>query len=227
MADHPLDGEAWSNFGEVCKAQGQLDEALQACRRAVHDNLLLLHYLPQSDRAGVAAAHRHYGERFSPQPLLPHGNRADPERPLRIGYLSPDIRRHAAARFLEPLLRGRDRSRFRVVLYGEVERRDATSERLIGLADGWCATIGLSSRELAARTRGDGIDLLVDLAGHTAGNRLDVLPLQLTTLGYPDSTGLAGLDGRISAAASIRPGYDSSPTIGAITPTSKRSPAAI
>ncbi|MEB3319732.1 MAG: TIGR03032 family protein [Cyanobium sp.] len=223
VADQPLDGEAWSNLGEVCKAQGQLDEALQACRRAlacpgsrraVHDNLLLLlHYLPQSDRAGVAAAHRHYGERFPPQPLLPHGNTADPERPLRIGYLSPDIRRHAAARFLEPLLRGRDRSRFRVVLYGEVERRDATSERLIGLADGWCATTGLSSRELAARIRGDGIDLLVDLAGHTAGNRLDVLPLrpaplQLTTLGYPDSTGLAGLDGRISDAVLDPPGEE-------------------
>ena len=215
VADHPDDGDAWSNLGEVCKAQGKLAEAVQALRRAlacpgsrraVHDNLLLLlHYLPEAGRAELAAAHRRYGERFPMRATGPHDNPADPERPLRIGYLSPDIRRHAAARFLEPLLRGRDRSRFQVFLYGQVATLDQVSERLIGLADGWCATVGLSSEQLAARIRRDGIDLLVDLAGHTAGNRLDVLPLrpaplQFTTLGYPDSTGLDGLDGRISDA---------------------------
>ena len=158
----------------------------------------MLHYLPETGRTELAAAHRRYGECFPLRATAPHGNPADPERPLRIGDLSADIRRHAAARLLEPLLRGRDRNSFQVFLYGQVEALDQVSERLIGLADDWCATAGLSSEQLAARIRRDAIDLLVDLAGHTAGNRVDVLPLQVTTLGYPGSTGLDGLDGRIS-----------------------------
>lgn len=215
VADQPGDADAWSNLAEVCKAQGNLDEAAAALRhalacpashRSVHDNLLLLlQYLPQIGRAELAAEHRRYGERFPPQPAVDHPNSPEPERPLRIGYLSPDIRRHAAARFIEPLLRGRDRRSFQVILYGQLQDLDAVSQRLIGLADGWCCTVGLSSEQLAERIRADRIDLLVDLAGHTAGNRLDVLPLQpaplmLTSLGYPDSTGLAGLAGRISDA---------------------------
>jgi uncharacterized protein (TIGR03032 family) len=215
LADHPGDSDAWSNLAEVCKAQGALDGAVAALRRAlacpashrsVHDNLLLLlQYLPQISRAELAAEHRRYGERFLPQPVAAHRNSPEPERPLRIGYLSPDIRRHAAARFIEPLVRGRDRRDFQVFLYGQLQDLDEVSQRLIGLADGWCCTVGLSSEQLAQRIRADRIDLLVDLAGHTAGNRLDVLPLrpaplQLTTLGYPHSTGLSGLDGRISDA---------------------------
>lgn len=223
VADHPDDGDAWSNLGEVCKAQAKLPEAVEALRRAlacpgspraVHDNLLLLlHYLPETSRAELAAAHRRYGACFPMQATTPHSNPVDPERPLRIGYLSPDLRRHAAARFIEPLLRGRDRSHFQVCLYGQVAALDQVSERLIALADGWCPTVGLSSEELVARIRRDGIDLLVDLAGHTGGNRLDVLrlrpaPLQFTTLGYPDSTGLDGLDGRISDAVLDPPGEE-------------------
>lgn len=106
VADHPDDADAWSNLGEVCKAQAKLPEAVEALRRAmactgsqraVHDNLLLLlHYLPEAGRAELAAAHRRYGERFPMRATAPHGNPADPERPLRIGYLSPDIRRHAS-----------------------------------------------------------------------------------------------------------------------------------
>lgn len=215
VADHPGDSDAWSNLGEVCKAQGKLNEAAGALRcalactashRSVHDNLLLLlQYLPQISRVELAQEHRRYGEHFPPQPAAAHRNSPDPERPLRIGYLSPDIRRHAAARFIEPLLRGRDRRNFQVLLYGQLQDLDEVSQRLIGLADGWCCTVGLSSQQLAQRIRLDRIDLLVDLAGHTAGNRLDVLPLRpapllLTTLGYPDSTGLCGLDGRITDA---------------------------
>jgi protein O-GlcNAc transferase len=155
LADQPGDSDAWSNLAEVCKAQGKLDQAAAALRcalaapashRSVHDNLLLLlQYLPQLSRADLAAEHRRYGGRFPPQPAAAHQNNPDPERPLRIGYLSPDFRRHAAARFIEPLLRGRDRRHFQVVLYGQLQDLDAVSQRLIALADGWCCSVGFSA----------------------------------------------------------------------------------
>jgi Flp pilus assembly protein TadD len=223
----PTDSDLWSNLGEVRKARGHLVEALEAFRRAIalpgadraaHGNLLLLlHYIPGLGREEIAAAHRRYGERFdAPRPQEPggsHPNDPDPERPLRIGYLSPDVRRHAAARFIEPLLLARDRKRFTVLLYGEVAAADGVSERLIAAADGWRCTVGRSAGDVARMVRDDRIDLLVDLAGHTAGNRLDGMalrpaPLQLTTLGYPDTTGMTSIDYRLTDAVLDPPGEE-------------------
>jgi protein O-GlcNAc transferase len=124
------------------------------------------------------------------------------ERRLKIGYLSPDFREHSVAYFVEPLLKGHDRQAVEVFCYAEVKRPDAVTGDLRKLADHWLVTVGLSDEELAERIRADGIDILVDLAGHTGNNRLQVFarkpaPVQVTWLGYPNTTGVEAIDYRL------------------------------
>jgi predicted O-linked N-acetylglucosamine transferase (SPINDLY family) len=106
------------------------------------------------------------------------------------------------AYFVEPLLRGHDRQKVEVFCYAEVTRPDLVTARLQGLADHWLMTVGLSDQQVAERIRTDGIDILVDLAGHTADNRLLVFarkpaPVQVTWLGYLNTTGLKAIDYRL------------------------------
>ena len=95
-----------------------------------------------------------------------------PGRRLRVGYVSPDFRQHAVAMFAEPLLAAHDRSNVELYLYSGVAAEDAATERFRSLSDHWRSTIGLSDAQLAEQIRADQIDVLVDLAGHSAGNRL-------------------------------------------------------
>ena len=104
--------------------------------------------------------------------------------------------------FFEPLLKEHDRQAVEVFCYAEVKRPDMVTTSLQRLADHWLVTVGLSDDELAERIRADGIDILVDLAGHTANNRLRVFarkpaPVQVTWLGYPNTTGLEAIDYRL------------------------------
>jgi len=116
--------------------------------------------------------------------------------------VSPDFRQHPVAVFLEPLLRGHDRQKVEVFCYSDVRPPDAVTMRLQGLADHWLVTVGLSDQQLAERIWLDGIDILVDLAGHSADNRLLVFarrpaPVQVTWLGYFNTTGLKAIDYRL------------------------------
>lgn len=211
---------AHHNLGEVCKSLGLLTEAMSsyriACRCnpalavAQHSLLNLLNYDPDARLDAVLAEHRRWGERFA-TPIAPPSHDPNPERRLRIGYVSPDFRKHAVARFFEPLLEFRDRSRFEVVLYAEAPVADTVTTRLRSLADGWRSTWGRSAADVAQQVREDRIDLLIDLAGHTRNNRLDVFalrpaPVQITYLGYPNTTGLTTVDYRISDAILDPPG---------------------
>jgi protein O-GlcNAc transferase len=126
------------------------------------------------------------------------GNR----RKLRVGYVSPDFRRHSVSYFLTPLLAAHDRNAVEITCYAEVKQPDEVTARLKGLVSAWRSTVGMSDAELAERIRADGIDILVDLAGHTAGNRLAVFarqpaPVQVTWLGYPNTTGLSRIHYRL------------------------------
>jgi predicted O-linked N-acetylglucosamine transferase (SPINDLY family) len=121
---------------------------------------------------------------------------------LRIGYLSADFRRHSVAYFFEPLLTHLDRSRFECVCYAAMENPDAVTERLEAASDQWRWVAGMDDTQLAAQIREDGIDIVVDLSGHTAGNRLLALQrrparIQATWLGYPNTTGMSSVDYRI------------------------------
>jgi protein O-GlcNAc transferase len=210
IAIKPDLAEPYSNLGIALNGQGKLDEAITALRRAIaikpdlaeaYSTLLMcLNYDDKSTADELFAAHQEWNERFGrpmSQPAV-HANERDVGRRLRIGYVSPDFRHHSVAYFLEPLLERHDRQAVEVFCYADVKRPDMVTARLRGLADHWLATVGLSDDALAERIRADGIDILVDLAGHTRDNRLRLFarkpaPVQATWLGYPNTTGLEAI----------------------------------
>ena len=133
---------------------------------------------------------------------MTYRNKREIERRLRVGYVSPDFCRHSVAFFIEPLLSAHDRQAVGVFCYAEVTRPDTVTARLRGYADHFLLTVGLPDTELAERIRTDGLDILVDLAGYTSNNRLGVFarkpaPVQLSWLGYPNTTGLDTMDYRL------------------------------
>jgi FkbM family methyltransferase len=219
----PDDAGAFGQLGNVCRELGLIDEALAAYRRCLelnpHDavmysNLLLtLHYRAGSGPEAVFEEHRRYAARHAGQlpPPAPHANDRDPERRLRLGYVSGDFRWHVMAFYIEPLLAAHDRARFEVFCYANVETPDATTGRLRTLADHWRDISRLTDEQAAELIRRDGIDLLVDLSGHTGGNRLPLLarkpaPVQATHFGYLETTGLDAIDYRITDAVCDPPG---------------------
>lgn len=128
-----------------------------------------------------------------------HQRDLDPERPLRIGYISPDLRQHVVRQFFEPVMRVHDSDNFEFFCYAELAQSDFASETLNMVSDHWFNTFRLTDREVADQIDRDRIDILVDLAGHTADHRLGVMshrpaPVQATYLGYFGSTGLSSID---------------------------------
>lgn len=222
LATRPDFPEAWNNLGHVRKAEGNLAGALDAFARAVelrpdysaaHSNFLFtLAYTEDIPPAQKFELHRDWARRHAADlPRCALANERAPARRLKLGYVSPDFRAHACALFLEPLLREHDRTAFEVHAYAEVAAPDAVTARLRGLVDHWHDTVGLTDEALAARINADGIDVLVDLAGHTANGRLLALarkpaPVQITYLGYPATTGLEAMDWRLTDAVAEPPG---------------------
>jgi len=185
--------------------------------RDIHSSYLFrMHYMPDWPPEEIYEEHRRWAQQHAPLPQTAHGNIPDPERALRIGYISPDFRSHPVACFFEPLLDGHDRQRFQVFGYGNVACPDELTSRL---QDKFCvyrSVFGSSDEALAQQIQADKIDILVDLAGHTPGNRLGVLalkpaPLQGSYLGYPDTTGMDQVDFRLtdelSTPVEARPFY--------------------
>src|SRR5262249_34913422 len=122
-----------------------------------------------------------------------------PDRKLRLGYVSADFRTHAVAFFLEGVLRSHDRSAFEVTAYCNNASDDVVTARLKGLVDRWRSVTTLGDEALGKLVRNDEIDILIDLSGHTDGNRLGVFctkpaPVQCTWLGYYATTGLPEID---------------------------------
>ena len=208
--------EALANLGNALRHQGLLDEAESAYRQSlhfkpesaeVHGNLAgLHHYRAGTDPLELTAEHRRWNEQHA-KPLAAfaalHRNSRDPARKLRVGYVSGDFRQHSVACFFLPLLESHDRDQFEVHCYSNVRVPDSVTGRIKSLADGWRDLTGLSDAEVAELVREDGIDILVDLAGHTDGNRLLVFarkpaPVQVTALGYPGTTGLDLMDHRLT-----------------------------
>ena len=220
LALKPNDPRANNNLATILLEEGLIAEAEAAFERvlalkpdhaAAADNLLLTrHYRDARSPQAVAAEHRFWGDRRQAK-TASHPNTRAPERRLRVGYVSPDFRSHSVAYFLEPLLAGHDRGQVEVFAYAQVAKGDAMTERLRSLSDHWRSTVGVTDEALAAMIRADGIDILVDLAGHTAGNRLLTFakkpaPVQVTWLGYPDTTGLEAMDYRLVDAITDPPG---------------------
>ena len=223
LALDPHNVAVLDNLGSALKPQGRVEEAVTQYGLAVsrqpgfisaHDNLLMaLNFLPDRDPAATCADHRRWAQYHADplRDLRPHPNVRDKAKRLRIGYVSPDFRDHSVAIFLEPLLATHDRSQFELYGYANTERSDATTDRIRGLVEHWRLISGCGDAQSAEVIRADGIDILVDLAGHTAGNRLLVFarqpaPVQVTWLGYPNTTGMAAMDYRLTDAWADPPG---------------------
>lgn len=217
-------GQALIRRGEVARAWPLLEQALARMpdRPLVHDlYLFALNYL-SDDPARLLDAHRAYGMRIEAPHKASwpvHRNGRDPERRLRIGYVSPDFREHSVATFLEPVLAHHDRAGFEIHAYYTAPLRDAMTVRIEALVDAWAPSGALDDARLAARIAADGIDILVDLAGHTTGNRLPVFarrpaPVQVGWLGYPATTGLTAIDWRLVTAMTDPPGAEAWHTEG-------------
>jgi len=220
----PNSPEACNNLGNALRDSGQLDEAVGVYRHAlriepehatVQSNLVhALHYHPGQDGRTISEEHERWNRRFSDplrQLLQPHTNDPAATRRLRIGYVSPDFRDHAVGHYLLPLLERHDRERFEILCYSGVARPDWMTERLRALAGNWRNTVGISDDRLAEMIREDGVDILVDLSMHSAGNRLLVFarqpaPVQVAWLAYPGGTGLRGIGYRLTDAHMDPPG---------------------
>ncbi|MBL8376230.1 MAG: tetratricopeptide repeat protein [Burkholderiales bacterium] len=195
--------------GEVARLAAFLHEA--AGHFPAHEDeclrlgLLSLSMDASVDGATLLARHREWAERFA-DPLtraaVSPGHDATRRR-LRLGYVSADLREHAVARFLEPVLRNHDADRFEVWCLDNGRDADATTARLRTLVPHWQSINGLDDAAADALVRTLGIDILIDLSGHTAGNRLGLFarrpaPLQIAYLGYSATTGMLAMDYRIS-----------------------------
>jgi len=218
---NPMFADPYSNLGEVLKETGQAAGAIPCYRRAleldadrpgVHSNLVYaLNNLDGLDQTVLLNEHKAWAARHANAAWTAHENDPDPDRRLRVGYVSADFRRHACMNFFETLLSGHDRDQVEIYGYANLSVADALTEWLQGEADQWRFVRSHTDGALADLVRADGIDILVDLSGHTMGNRLAVFgrkpaPVQVTWLGYPATTGVDAIDYRITDAWADPPG---------------------
>ncbi len=214
---------AINNLGNLSREQGRITDAIACFRQAIaispdylvaYSNLLFcLNSLDEFTPAEICAEHRRFGEKVEreapPPPVLK--NNPAPERPLRIGYVSPDFLGHSVAYFIENLLEHHDRRNFHITCYALNKRSDSMTRRLQQRADRWRPVSITTDDQLCEQIIADEIDILVDLAGHTANNRLTAFarrpaPVQATYLGYPNTTGLKVIDYRLTDGRADPPG---------------------
>lgn len=207
--------KARSNLGVVLHEAGRVEEAILCLRQGLEilpnqpdasSNLLLyLAYSPAMDRQGIYEEHLRWHERLV-RPLITgamsHANVRAAQKRIRLGYVSSDFKQHSVAFFIEPILANHDRERFEVICFSNSRSQDDYTARLKQFADSWYELHGLTDEEAARLIQNEKIDILIDLSLHTRGNRLLLFalkpaPVQISMLGYPQTTGLAAMDYRL------------------------------
>jgi predicted O-linked N-acetylglucosamine transferase (SPINDLY family) len=205
----------WGNLGNVEKYLGNFAEAIACYLRDIeletdpaervrrHSYLLIsLHYDERLSHDQLFEAHKAWADRYA-RPFYPTvaawSNVRDPERPLRLGYVSGSFNGLIVGHLIESVLAHHDRERFRLTLYSSTARQDAKTARLRELADAWVEIGGLDDDAAAARIRDDAIDILVDLDGHSPTGRPLLFarkpaPVQVEWLDYFDTSGLETID---------------------------------
>ncbi len=216
MREYPTIAASFSvNLANVLVHMGRVAEAVKIlesnadklkAEAMVWSNILLYeHYLFDITPEKLYDQHRKWAIRFAPLSLSEghHENVVDVNRRLRIGYVSSDFRMHSVSYFFEPLVDGHNREEVEVYGYGNINKADPMTARMQNKFDCCRNVRGLDDESTARMIRRDKIDILVDLTGHTAGNRLCVFaykpaPVQITYMGYPDTTGLSQIDYRLA-----------------------------
>jgi protein O-GlcNAc transferase len=213
----PDNAMAHNTLGVLLLEQHYVSESLNEMRQAADVNTVSAPvffsnyafaslYSPDKSNEEIFEIHKEFGRRFTtsdPDPDKPHKNLRDPARKLRVGYLSPDFRAHSVSYFFEAIIASHDRSKYEIVLYSDTTRKDVVTDSMRAAADLWVESGGLTDDDLADRIESDGIDILINLGGHTSGNRLPMcalkpVPVQIEYLGYPETSGVPAMDFRIS-----------------------------
>ncbi len=226
LALRPEAPEVYLNLGNLLTQHFQVERAIEAYRDAIvrapdvfiarSNYVFVLNYAETMDAEGLFREHRDFDARHcAGLTAMRHESpgAAAAERPIRVGFLSADLRSHSVANFIEPLFRHHDRTRYSFHCYFNQLVNDAVSDRLENLVAGWTRCAAMSDDALTRRIRDDDIDVLIELSGHTAGHRLLTVarrpaPLQMTFLGYPTTTGLSEIDYRLTDAYVDPPGWE-------------------
>ncbi|MGN6369585.1 MAG: tetratricopeptide repeat protein [Phycisphaerae bacterium] len=213
IALSPNTAQLHANLANVLKDQGLTGEAIAASRKAVTlapkstpilSNLLFnLHFDPDATAHLLYEEHRAWAGTVSVSEMAGVERERVANRRVRVGYLSPDLREHPVGRFLLPLLMHHDRQAFEVFAYSAGVAPDEMTEKIRAQTEHWRDIATLSDEDAAKQIRKDGIDILVDLAMHAAGNRILIFarkpaPVQMTWLAYCSTTGLPQMDYRVS-----------------------------
>jgi len=226
IAIAPHEPYGYNALAQLAKDRGELERAALLFRAAIErapadaayfSNLLFTLCFSETIAPDeVFAEHRRFNARFG-VPLSrrqrPHANARDPEKRLKLAYLSPDFRRHPGGYFFEAFMAHHDHERFEVVGYSTTRLTDAFTRKLAPLADAWHAMVDLDDEGMAERIRADAIDILVECTGHMAGNRMLVMarkpaPVQVSFPLYPNTTGLDAIDYRIMDPHFAPPGAE-------------------
>lgn len=223
---NPKEGLAWTNLGNSLKNSGRASEATEAFREAVKllpnnadlwsNYLFGILYDEGASEAEIAREAFRFGAYWEPK-IKPKDHRARlkagmPDK-LRVGFVSADIRSHPVAYFCEPLFEHLDREKFEIFIYDNYLTEDIVTKRFKNFADKWLNIDAMKDSDVVKLVIKDKIDILVDMSGHTARNRLIAFahkpaPVQVSWLGYPGTTGLKRMDWRFTDCLSDPVGSD-------------------
>jgi protein O-GlcNAc transferase len=222
----PEFSKAWANLGTALRDTAQLDEAMECYDRALaitpeqittaDNRVFSLYYHPAYDVPEIYQEHLKWDRQYA-QPLrgeiLPLANDRNPDRRLRIGYVSPDFRWHCQAMFTIPVLSHHDHDQFEIFCYSDARFPDSTTQRIQGFADQWRTITDKSDADAARMIHEDRIDILIDLTMHMAAARPLVFarkpaPVQVAWLAYPGTTGMSVIDYRLTDPRLDPPGLN-------------------
>jgi protein O-GlcNAc transferase len=214
LAARPHAMNALHNLGNTYRDTGQVAEAIEIWEKVLEENpksanadsnvVYNLLFDPRQDSESIFRRTRLWGQRHaSHDPVPAFQNDRQPQRKLKIGYVSPDFRAHVATLFTVSLLAHHNRQEFEIFCYSNVQNEDKITPRFKALADQWRDISGIDDDAAAAMVRADGIDILVDIAQHMGDNRLFLFarkpaPVQVAWLGYPGTVGLEAIDYRLT-----------------------------
>lgn len=222
---NPKHLHALNNLAGIYKTHGRAADAIDYYQRALairpdyadafSNMLFAMQYSELVDVKQMFQTHLLFAQRFElklKNLWREHQNVADPVRKLKIAYVSADFNHHAVAYFITPVLAHHDKTRVEVFAYYNGTRQDQFTEQTIAAVDHFKFVKPLSDEQFCEQIRTDQIDILIDLSGHTAGNRLLAFarkpaPIQITWLGYFGTTGLSAMDYRFTDVYMDPPGF--------------------